>query len=58
VTYVLDGTGKVGTTTGDGNRDTFLYSDGVHLTTPGSSAFAIRQANAIRDALQAYSAAV
>ena len=37
-TAAYTGTGKVGTTTGDGTRDTFLYSDGVHPTTLGSSA--------------------
>jgi hypothetical protein len=32
------GTGQVGTTTGDGNRDVFLYSDGIHPTILGSQA--------------------
>jgi hypothetical protein len=52
MTYVYTGTGKVGSTTGDGTRDTYLYSDGVHPTPEGSAALAIRCANLIRADLQ------
>lgn len=40
VTWALDGTGRVGATTGNGNRDTALHSDSVHLTPIGQRAFA------------------
>lgn len=52
VTYAFTGTGQVGSTTGNGSRDFFLASDGVHPTTPGSAAFAIRQAATIREDLR------
>lgn len=39
-TGILYGTGKVGSTTGNGSRDTMLYSDGVHPTVVGASAWA------------------
>ncbi len=52
-TYVFTGTGNVGGVTGDGTRDTYLYSDGVHPTSEGSAAMAIRCANIIRIDLQA-----
>lgn len=52
-TWVYTGTGKIGTVTGDGTRDTYLYSDGIHPTVEGSAALAIRQANIIRTDLQA-----
>lgn len=51
VTWSYFGTGQVGTTVGDGTRDTYLYSDGVHPTPEANAAFAIRQASAIRAAL-------
>lgn len=40
VTYILEGTGKVGSTTGDGSRDVLLYSDGTHPTADGHRALA------------------
>lgn len=53
-TYMYDGTGKVGATTSDGNRDTYLANDGVHPTLDGSIALARRQAAEIRADLLAY----
>jgi lysophospholipase L1-like esterase len=34
---LLTGTGNIGNVTGDGNRDTYLYSDNAHLTVAGSN---------------------
>lgn len=48
ITWVYSGTGKVGTTTGDGNRDVFLLADGVHPSAGADSAFATRIANQVR----------
>lgn len=53
VTYQYAGTGKGGTTTGDGNRDFYLSSDGVHPTVDGSLALAIRQESEVRAILAA-----
>lgn len=47
-TWALFGTGQVGTTTGDGTRDTYVYSDGIHPTAEASIAYAIRTAQTIR----------
>lgn len=55
-TEAMFGTGKVGSTTGDGTRDTYLYSDGVHPTPEGSMAMAIDQANRVRADLLAAAA--
>jgi hypothetical protein len=46
-TYVYTGTGKVGSTASDGNRDTLLYSDGIHPMPEASAAFAAIEAAAI-----------
>ncbi|MCC2033054.1 SGNH/GDSL hydrolase family protein [Microbacterium allomyrinae] len=40
VTWGFDGTGRVGATTGNGNRDTYLHSDSVHPTPSGQKALA------------------
>lgn len=53
VTYAYTGTGRVGATAGNGNRDTFLSADNVHPTIDGCLALAIRQESAIRAALAA-----
>lgn len=53
-TYAYYGTGQVGGTTGDGNRDVLVYSDGVHPTQAGSFALAVRQLADIRADLIAY----
>lgn len=53
VTYAYTGTGHVGATAGDGSRDVFLYSDGIHPTVDGSLALATRQETDIRAALAA-----
>jgi hypothetical protein len=52
VTYAFTGTGQMGGTMGNGSRDFFLASDGVHPSAPGSAAFAIRQAATIREDLR------
>jgi hypothetical protein len=57
MTYAFTGTGQIGSTTGNGSRDFFLASDGVHPAAPGSAAFAIRQAAAIREDLRAIATA-
>jgi hypothetical protein len=43
----LVGTGRVGATASDGNRDTFLYSDTVHPTEKGCAALARRIIEAV-----------
>jgi hypothetical protein len=53
MTFAYSGTGKSGSPVGDGTRDTFLYSDGVHPLPDGSAALAIMQANLIRADLRA-----
>lgn len=47
-TYVLYGTGQVGTTAGDGNRDIMLYSDGTHPTAVGQTQWAAQIAAEVR----------
>lgn len=54
VTCAYTGTGRVGATTGDGTRDTLLYSDSVHPTAEASAALAITEANLVRSDLAAY----
>jgi lysophospholipase L1-like esterase len=48
VTRWLTGTGDVGTPAGDGNRDVYLGSDGIHPTTAGYAYLGTRLAFAIR----------
>lgn len=45
------GTGKVGSTTGSGNSDTYVYSDGVHPTQAGHDYAGVRFADELRKAL-------
>lgn len=45
------GTGKAGATTGDGNRDAFLSSDGSHPTEAGQAAFATYILSGVREIL-------
>ena len=53
-TYAYTGTGQVGTTTGDGSRDTLVYSDGVHPTVDGQDALASIQVSKILTTLASY----
>jgi hypothetical protein len=52
--WALFGTGQVGTTTGDGNRDVMVYSDGTHPTAAASAAYAQITLRKIRDDLANY----
>lgn len=54
VTWIYTGTGRVGSTTGDGTRDVMLYSDTIHPTTEASYSLGVRQASEILAALDAY----
>ncbi|WP_431800295.1 GDSL-type esterase/lipase family protein [Microbacterium kunmingense] len=54
VTWVYTGTGRVGSTTGDGTRDVMLYSDTIHPTTEASYSLGVRQASEILAVLDAY----
>jgi len=51
LTWCLTGTGKVGSTVGDGTRDALLESDGTHPTVEGSVIMGIAIAGAIVDAV-------
>lgn len=53
-TWGYYGTGQVGTTTGNGTRDTFLYSDSVHPTPDASQALADMTVAKIRSDLVSY----
>lgn len=55
LTALYTGTGRVGTTIGDGTRDVYLYSDAVHPITAGSYALGVWLAGAILTALGDYS---
>lgn len=48
------GTGKSGSTTGDGNCDLFIGSDGAHMTTEGHDYFARRVASAVIDIIRTW----
>lgn len=52
VTYAFTGTGKVGSTAGDGTRDTLLHSDGVHPTSAGATALAVRIESDVRELVE------
>lgn len=54
VTWDYIGTGRVGSPAGDGNRDTFLFSDGVHPTAVAAQADAARMAGVIAADLAAH----
>lgn len=47
----ITGTGKVGTTTGDGNSDVMISSDGIHPSQAGHDLYARRIANRVLAAL-------
>lgn len=47
MTYDYYGTGRVGSTTGDGTRDILLFSDGIHPTAPACENLAYRGIAAI-----------
>jgi lysophospholipase L1-like esterase len=46
------GTGKVGTTTGDGNADLYVTSDGVHFNTLGHAHWGRRFSNGLLEAIK------
>lgn len=56
MTWGYTGTGQVGSTAGDGTRDTYLHSDGTHPTDAGSLALANRTALVIRRAIEQFAA--
>lgn len=54
VTYLFTGTGKVGSTTGDGTRDLLLLADAVHPSLNGATALSFKMASDIKLALLTY----
>ncbi len=54
VTWGYDGTGRVGATTGDGNRDVCLYTDTTHPTPTGQVALALPMLEAFTELLRSY----
>lgn len=54
---VFTGTGKVGTTTGVGNCDLYIDTDGTHWTAAGHKAFGLAVAHQIARALRTSAAA-
>lgn len=56
VTWAYFGTGRVGTTTGNGTRDVLLYSDGTHPSELGALALGGLTDEAVRRALTNYAA--
>jgi hypothetical protein len=51
VTWGYTGTGNTGSLVGDGTRDKFLHTDGVHPTASAALADAVQMASKIREAL-------
>lgn len=57
-TYAYSGTGLVGSPAGNGTRDTYAYSDGIHPTPEASSALSTLEAGIVRSDLYAAAATI
>jgi len=51
MTYLYTGTGKIGSTAGNGTRDLYLNSDSIHPSQDGATALAYKMASDVRSAL-------